>query len=384
MSELGALRALKGSIQETDAMQRSVLAALESLGEGVMIVDASTVLPIYMNDALRDITGYTLEEFRTMPGGLFSTLEPEQAAEVQDRLARRLAGEDVPSHYEMQIPRKDGALIQIEAAVQLVPGEPDLIFSIVRDVTARKRMQEHMQRSARLNATGRLAAGTAHDFNNLLTSILGEADLLLDSLQKYPATLEWGEIHQGIEDIRETAELGARFSKRLLELGRPRGLTTTAVDVTEVIEKMEPVLVRAISDGVCLETHLCEEECFARVFPDELEQVVLNLVLNASDALPEGGTIKIETSLVGPGGLISLAISDDGTGIVPAVKANMFEPFFTTKGSGRGTGLGLSVVDAIITRAKGTIAVDTSPGRGTTVTVMFPSVGSGDNTTTVP
>lgn len=384
--DLTDFKDLQKSLTGVKELTSSVLVALELLGEGLTIIDAPTLLPLYVNEPIIQMTGYTREELENMPGGLISAVTPEQASEIQDRYVRRLRGEDVPSHYEVEVRRKDGTVITVECAVQLIEADPDLLFVIARDVTERKALQDHLQRVDRIEAMGRLAAGTAHDFNNLLTSVLGEADLLVEALQQEPGEVDWTEIRQGVNDLRDTAALGIRIAKQLLNIAAPRGLTIPSVDVTEVIEKIEHMLARVVGSGVRLETDLCEEKCIARIFPDELEQVVLNLILNANDAVAEGGTIQIQTlrvpgeshdqapDLAETGDVILITVIDDGGGMPPEVVDRMFEPFFTTKGSGRGTGLGLSVVDAIVTRAKGTISVDTEPGRGTAVSVRLPAV----------
>ncbi len=241
--------------------------------------------------------------------------------------------------------------------------------------------QSQLTQAQKMEAVGQLAGGIAHDFNNLLTVIMGRSELLLRSLK--PAD----PVRQGIELVQKAAGRAADLTRQLLAFSRKQVLQPTSLDLNGVIANLEPMLGRVIGESISLVTSLDPVLGHVRADPSQIEQVLMNLVVNARDAMPQGGRLSIETTHVemdaafvrrhpgaSPGAYMMLAVGDTGVGMPPEVQAHIFEPFFTTKGPGKGTGLGLATVYGIVKQSEGYIEVDTEPGRGTTFRIYLPRV----------
>jgi signal transduction histidine kinase/CheY-like chemotaxis protein len=244
-----------------------------------------------------------------------------------------------------------------------------------------ERSQEQLRQAQKLEAVGSLAGGIAHDFNNLLTIILSSASMALAGLpEKDP-------LREDLEAIEEAGQRAAALTRQLLAFGRQQVLEPRVVDLDDALGRMEKLLRRLIGDHIEFKPRLAAERALVHVDPSQLEQVVMNLAVNARDAMPQGGRLALETSQVlldaafaaahvgvraGPHARISVA--DSGTGIEAATLARIFEPFFTTKEKGKGTGLGLSTVLGIVQQSGATIWVESTVGVGTTFTVYFPAV----------
>ena len=249
------------------------------------------------------------------------------------------------------------------------------------DITELVRLEERLRQSQKMEAVGRLAGGVAHDFNNLLTVITGYSDLLLLGLHAgAPERLH-------AEEIRKAADQAAALTRQLLAFGRKQLLAPQVLDPNDLIRDMEKMLRRVIGEDIDLATSLAPELGSVRADPGQLQQVVLNLAINAHDAMPRGGKLTIETSNVTldgtyarkylevqTGHYVLLAVSDMGCGMSEEVRSHLFEPFFTTKDIGKGTGLGLSTIYGIVKQSGGHIAVYSEPGQGTTFKVYLPRV----------
>jgi signal transduction histidine kinase len=254
------------------------------------------------------------------------------------------------------------------------------ILVVAEDVTDRKRVLEQMHQSERLAAMARLAGGVAHDFNNLLTVILGSSDLLS---RRDDADESWQE---EIEAIQRAGQRAAALTAQLLAIGRHRDTEPVVLDLDAELSSMVPMLGRALGDDVRIDISPAGNGARILADPGDLERAVLNLAINARDAMPEGGTFQLSTRLVSsehrPGELgsgsadfVVLAVTDTGEGMDEHTAERCLEPFFSTKPEGSGTGLGLFAVQAIVTQAGGGMRVDSSPGHGTTFTMWFPSLG---------
>jgi signal transduction histidine kinase len=248
------------------------------------------------------------------------------------------------------------------------------------DVTERKGLEERLRQSQRLEAVGQLAGGIAHDFNNLLTVITSYAAILLQDLDPSDAKL------MDVREIAKAADRAAALTQQLLAFGRRQLLQPRVLDVNDTVSEMKNMLRRLLTADIELVTVLDPQLRAVRADPGQLEQVLMNLVVNARDAMPEGGTLTVETATVKidathagpdatairPGAYVQLAVSDTGHGMDDAVQARMFEPFFTTKEPGKGTGLGLSTVYGIVKQSGGHVWCHSELGRGTTFKIYLP------------
>jgi two-component system cell cycle sensor histidine kinase/response regulator CckA len=239
-------------------------------------------------------------------------------------------------------------------------------FGINRDVTEQKRLEAELRQSQKMEAVGRLAGGIAHDFNNLLMAISGYADLLRQGLDDE-------ELRGDSEEIIEACERASRLTSQLLTFSRSHAPETELVDVGAAVERMAEMLSRLLGEDVRIELRVCNECTCIRIDPTQLEQIVLNLTLNARDAMPTGGRLCVEVWR--EGAAVHLSVSDNGHGFSAELKEHMFEPYFTTKQRGQGTGLGLATVYAIVQQAGGTIEVESNPGEGARFHLVFPHAG---------
>jgi PAS domain S-box-containing protein len=257
------------------------------------------------------------------------------------------------------------------------------IVHVARDITEQKRIEEHLRQALKMEAVGRLAGGVAHDFNNLLTTILGYSELLIMDLDKNsPVT-------KSLKTIYEAGEKAAALTHQLLAFSRKQDIELKAVDLDQVITQMGKILTRVITEDIHLELRPHAGQRIILADQGQLEQIIMNLVVNGSDSMPDGGRVIIETSPVfldeqyaeshddvEPGHYVMLSVSDTGEGMEQEVIEKIFDPFFTTKGVGKGTGLGLATAFGIIKQHNGHVHVYSEPGMGTTFKIYFPQVTS--------
>jgi two-component system cell cycle sensor histidine kinase/response regulator CckA len=272
--------------------------------------------------------------------------------------------------------------LQVIKSPLVLPGEAEpLVLGIVTDATERRSLEEQFHQAQKMEAVGRLAGGVAHDFNNILTAILGCADLLLDELP------DGAPQREDAEQIREAGLRAAALTRQLLAFGRRESVEPVPLNVNAVVANVEKMLRRVIGEDIELVAKLDPAAGTVVADAGQLEQVIMNLVVNARDAMPDGGRLTIETAnveldadyaarhlAVTPGPHVMLAVTDTGVGIDDATLRRIFEPFFTTKPNGRGTGLGLATVYGIVKQNRGSIVVDSEPGRGSTFRVYLPRV----------
>jgi two-component system cell cycle sensor histidine kinase/response regulator CckA len=251
--------------------------------------------------------------------------------------------------------------LEVRATPEFLPGRH---LFVLRDITERRVLEDQLRQAQKMEAVGQLAGGIAHDFNNLLTVIAGYGEIARRRIGAGPGANELGE-------IQRAAERAAVLTRQLLAFARRQVLEPVLVDVNEVASGLVPMLSRLI--GETIEIAMLASEELPPVLADraQLEQVVINLAINARDAMPEGGTLAIETGVLGEH--VRLAVSDTGTGIEPGVLEHIFEPFYTTKDVGLGTGLGLATVHGIVTQSGGRVDVTSDPGLGSTFTVLLPA-----------
>jgi signal transduction histidine kinase/ActR/RegA family two-component response regulator len=266
---------------------------------------------------------------------------------------------------EMNLRKRDAALHlvnKLDAALEQ------------RDLADQQRsaLEAQLRQAQRLEAIGQLAGGVAHDFNNLLAAIMSYADLVVDDLADHPARAD-------IDEIRKAARRGGQLTSQLLQFGSQAAPTNDTIDLNAGIEELQRLLSRAIGEDIELTTELAPDIPLVAMGSGELEQLLMNLVVNARDAIDGSGSIVIGTEVANPAGdgaRVRLSVTDTGAGMDPAVKSRIFEPFFTTKERGRGTGLGLATVYGIVVRAGGTVDVRSTPGQGTTFELTLPAAAS--------
>jgi two-component system cell cycle sensor histidine kinase/response regulator CckA len=330
------------------------------------------------NRAFAQMMGYASPaEAMAQPGTAFHANH-----ETREKFLERLRGEGSLVNYENQARRKDGSLIWIVENVSLLGSEDDgeeILLGTVFDMTDRRRLEEQLLQSQKMEAVGRLAGGIAHDFNNLLTAVAGYSELLLRELP------EGDPLRESAEEIRQAGNRAAALTQQLLAFSRRQVLEPRVLDLNAVITGMERMLRRVIGEDVELMTALDPELWRARADPGQIEQAILNLVVNARDAMPRGGRLTLETAnveldekfaghyaTIHPGPHVMLAVSDTGVGMDADLQARLFEPFFTTKEHGKGTGLGLSTTYGIVKQSGGSIWVYSEPGHGTTFKIYLP------------
>jgi signal transduction histidine kinase len=235
----------------------------------------------------------------------------------------------------------------------------------------RKRLEEQFLHSQKMEGIGRLAGAVAHDFNNLLTVISGYAGMGLNE------TTAGVELHEMFVQIDDAAQRAAELAGRLLAFSRPKPAAMRDIVLNDLVRNFEKMLEPVLGKSIELITSLDARGAVLHADPAQLEQVLMNLAVNARDAMPQGGRLRIDTRSFPADGRIQLSVSDTGIGMTPEVIARMFEPFFTTKETGKGTGLGLATVYTIVKQAEGSIEVTSEPGKGTTFTMLFPATQFG-------
>jgi PAS domain S-box-containing protein len=306
--------------------------------------------------------------------------------QLEDDMRRLSAsGEHSFTGYETRCARKDGSLVDVYVSTAALRGVGGMLGTVwvIADVTERKMMEEQLRQAQKMDAVGQLAGGVAHDFNNLLTVITSYGQFLINALPEQDPRRS--DAHQ----ITQAAARAASLTRQLLAFSRRQVLQPQVLDLNEVIGDMERLLRRVISEDIALVTQFESAIGAVRADRGQIEQVVMNLVVNARDAMPNGGVLAISTRVayldtayarrhagVNPGKHVVFAVRDTGVGMDAATQQRIFEPFFTTKVKGKGTGLGLSTVYGIVRQSGGHIDVRSAPGRGTTFEIILPQVAA--------
>jgi two-component system cell cycle sensor histidine kinase/response regulator CckA len=305
--------------------------------------------------------------------------------ELLDRAIRTADQEGEPWDLELEITTARGRTIDVRVTgvVQVENGIAVRAFGAVQDITARKRLEHRLLAAGKMESIGRMAGGLAHDFNNWITAILSYSEVALRT------TAQSSPEHEAVLRIRQAAEHATSLTRQLISLARPRPSTTAVIDINELIQSALPLLTGSIDRSISFGVQLCEGPLYARVNASQLRQVVMNLILNARDAMPGGGRIDISTRAgeAGEAGMgackgtgvgkedagdVLLILTDTGEGMTRETLDHLFEPFFTTKPGGKGTGLGLATCYSIIKAIGGDIHVSSTPGCGSTFTIMLP------------
>jgi hypothetical protein len=371
------LRRRRGSEQALEASQETLAKIFDGLDDATFIVEPATRIILDCNPAAERMFGYTREE---LVGRNTRILHRDEETYVEfDRRRRAAVLESGVARTEFVVRRKTGEVLDTEHTVILLGERGDRALSIVRDISDRRRSEALLLHAQKLEAVGRLAGGVAHDFNNLLTAILGYCELAAARCRRGEAA------ETEIAEIRRAAERAGQLTAQLLAFSRQQMREPRYLDPNQVLAELAGMLRVVAGEDVALELDLTPEPLRVMIDPGQLEQVVVNLAVNARDAMPRGGRLAIETRRVTleeplpaadreipPGEFAVLAVADDGEGILPENRERIFEPFFTTKPVGKGTGLGLSTVYGIVTQNDGFVRVESKPARGSRFEVYLP------------
>jgi len=368
------LRSSRGRLARAQGIAR--------LGDGEL--DSTTQTVKWSEEALRILSLPSHPSCVPLIGS-WSSVHPADRDAVARVLSAAAASAD-PGALDFKVLLPDGEERVVHLDVNRVaddPGGPQRLTATVQDVTERARLEAQVRQGQRMEAMGRLAASVAHDFNNLITVILGRSELLLARLAAADPTT------RDLEIIRDTGRRATILTGQLLAFSRGQALRREVLDLNAVITGMRPLLEGLIGEHITLVFESDPDAGCVHADRTQIEQIVLNLVVNARDAMPKGGRVVIRTANVDldtasarvhrgprPGPCVALSVTDDGVGIEPAVQARLFEPFFTTKGSGKGTGLGLATVHGIVQQHEGSIGVESAPGRGSRFTVYLGRVAA--------
>jgi PAS domain S-box-containing protein len=333
-----------------------------------------------VNDFAARRLHYSPEELSRM--SIYDLVESAAAAGIKAIFSQGQTGGAAQKTIITSLRSRNGEEIPVEMTVRLVLFA-DTLYAVVvaREITERKQLEAQLLQAQKMEAVGRLAGGVAHDFNNLLTAILGYGEMLFDDLPEDDPRRHYA------AEIINTAERASALTRQLLAFGRKQIVQPRIINLNEVISGMEKMLRRLLGEDLDLVTLLDPSLGAVKADPGQMDQVIMNLAVNARDAMPQGGLLTIETENVlldeaytrdhvevTPGPYVMLAVGDTGSGMDTATLAHIFEPFFTTKEVGKGTGLGLSTVYGIIKQSHGHIWVYSEPGRGTTFKIYLPRV----------
>jgi two-component system, cell cycle sensor histidine kinase and response regulator CckA len=363
-----------------DAERQRLLTAVDQTAESIAVVGADGIVS-WVNPAFCRLHGITLEEIAgRRPLEIVGAVDPDDPtrAEVESALA---AGEPWSGRVRRRC--TDGRIVDLSISISPIRGEKGRVVAWVeigRDIGREVALEEQLRQAQNMETVGRLAGGIAHDFNNVLAAIRGFAELI--HIDAPPG----GEAHEMSGEIVRAADRGKALAARLLTFARHRPEEPVVVDLVRVVRESVPLLTQVCDERARVSFDLPPERVAVRVDPAQLEQALVNLVINARDAIAESGTIMVSvrreevrpgdpatgTGLV-PGSYSVLTVADSGAGIAPEALPHLFEPFFTTKPTGSGTGLGLSIVYSVVTAAGGRILVESAPGSGARFGIYLPS-----------
>ena len=385
MVDISGRKATEHALRESEQRFRDLVAGID-----VIVWEADPELNFsFVSKRAEDILGYPVERWLSEPGFLTAYFHPEDRERVlaADRYALA-SGEDYELEY--RVLAADGRSIWFREIVRMEladDGRVRRLRGVMVDITAQKRdeevrvdLEQQLGQAQKMEAVGRLAGGIAHDFNNLLTVISGYSGLALAQL---------GETHQEIRtqlgEIQSASERAASLTQRLLAFSRRQVMLPKVLDLNETVTRVETLLRRLIGEDIDVVTVPAEHPLFVEADPTQLEQVLINLAINARDAMPQGGTLTIATALheidaatalatpdAHAGAFAVMSVTDTGHGIDDATKLHLFEPFFTTKGVGKGTGLGLASVYGTVRQSDGFVTVESEVGRGASFRVFLP------------
>ena len=375
--------------RQKEAELNRLMTAIEQSPESVVITDIEGRIQ-YVNPFFEQVTGYTRAEVIGQNPRLLKSGKQDKAF-YQEIWARIGAGEVWRGRFVNK--KKNGVLYSEDAVIAPVRNEKNAVthyIAIKRDITRELELEDQNRQTQKIDSIGRLAGGVAHDFNNILTTILGNAELVLTQLAPDAP------LRSNLEAIQEGAERGANLTRQLLAFARRQVIEPRLVNLNQLIGGLNKTLQRLIGDDIKLVVLNASDLALIKVDPGQIEQVLLNLAVNARDAMPDGGTLTIcarnvtlgkdyaTRHLISPGDYVMVSVTDTGVGMTDEVKRQIFEPFFTTKEQGKGTGLGLATCFGIIQQSHGHIHCDSEAGKGTEFRIYLPPIRQNENVTAVP
>jgi PAS domain S-box-containing protein len=375
---------VKAEKQQTEKALRRAEARQDAILKSLPIVFHSRVAEppfetLFVSDAVEAITGFPPHRFTEDANFGSSRIHPEDLQMVVDRVSAALQ----TGHYNVEFRWQcaDGQYRVLQDQGVLAPAEDAdgrrEIFGVILDATDRKSLEEQLAQARKMEAVGQLTGGVAHDFNNLLTVVLGNIDMLARKRDE-----EESRKVRRIEAVRQAAERGRDLTRQLLAFSRRQHLSPVTLDVNRLIKDFAPLIRQAVGEAVTVDLQLAAQPLCAHVDPTQLETALLNLAVNARDAMPEGGRLTIatrrDTEDEGPG-TVAIEVGDTGVGMSPEVRDRVFEPFFTTKEVGKGSGLGLSQVYGFVRQSEGEVRVRSAVGEGTAFQLLLPgAAGAAD------
>jgi PAS domain S-box-containing protein len=371
------------------ATEARFVSLVEQSSDVITIIEPNGKV-LYESPSVERVFGYSVAE--SLGKKLGEYVHPDSRAAASDLIARLCSKPGMRGHLEFRLLHKDGEYVPVEAVMTNLLDDPNIRGIVInsRNIAERKQAEEalreseeQLRQSQKMDAVGQLAGGVAHDFNNLLQVIIGYSDMLLT--RRSSALSE--DARPKIEEVSKAANRAAGLTRQLLAFSRKQVLQPRLLDLNTVVADMDKMLKRLIGEHIEMLTILDPKLGIVKADPGQVEQVLLNLAVNARDAMPAGGKLTIETAnilldhqytqahgSVEPGLHVMLAVSDTGVGMDLEVRTKIFEPFFTTKEKDKGTGLGLSTVYGIVKQSDGSICVNSEPGLGTSFKVYLPCV----------
>ena len=380
---LGIFRDIRDRLEAAAILRRSedrFSYLIQNLSDVITIVAVDGTM-LYHSPSIERVAGYKPSEL--LGKSMLAFIHPEDEQAVRSALERVTlrVGSAAPPEYRFR--RKDGSWVWLESVGNNLLNDVAVGGIVVtsRDVTGRRALEEQVRQAQKMEAVGRLAGGIAHDFNNLLMVIRGYAEIVMDEDSATPP------VRKSVETIVRTTESAANLTRQLLSFSRKHVFSPQVLDLNALVNHMSEMLLGVLRDEMEFVVRLDPDVCWISADPGQIEQVIMNLVVNARDAMPSGGKLTLETAHVSTdvvrsqrpfglprGNFVMLAVTDTGIGMDIDTQSRIFEPFFTTKRKDEGTGLGLSVVYNIVRSSGGHVRVNSEPGRGTTLRVYFPRV----------
>ncbi len=375
---------LERLIRERTTEIRRLAMAVEQEAEAVVIADIDGTIR-YVNPAFERMTGHARDEVLGQNPRLLKSGKHDKA--FYEAMWKTLAGGAVWSG-RFTNRRKDGTLYETETTISPIRDDDDRIVNYVatsRDITREIQLEQQFQQAQKMEAVGRLAGGIAHDFNNLLTSILGYGRLIADELG------EGNPMRTDVEEIIRAGDRAAALTKQLLAFSRKQMIQARPINLNAVVMDLDKLLRRTLGEDIELVTAIESGSVCIEADQGLIEQALMNLAVNARDAMQKGGTLTVETAALTfddtvsprhpgmpPGRYVMLSVRDTGTGMTEEVRQHCFEPFFTTKEMGKGTGLGLSIVYSVVKQFNGFMEIESAPGAGTLIRIYFPAIEAAD------